>query len=258
MGVAQVVIENPILNSPYDEPTRHFRFDDDGITGEVVEGRRPSSYFMPIPRPARSGGQQQFDTEWTPRPQRRDRSSSTASGSASHCGAQAVGRASRPSPALCSNTGAPPTASARCSSARSRRSKRSIFSPRWRSALGDAWIENELRAMADDADPGLFRLAARWRRHGQDGRDGDAHRLADAQQAAQPAGQAVRRRLPGRGARHHHPRPAAGAAAVRPRQLLPRARPRPARPGRRPGPGQDRHHQLPRLQAPREGRAPAS
>ena len=26
----QVVIDNPILNSPYREPTRHFRFDADG------------------------------------------------------------------------------------------------------------------------------------------------------------------------------------------------------------------------------------
>jgi type III restriction enzyme len=32
MGRQQIVIENPILNSPFDEPTRHFRFDDDGIT----------------------------------------------------------------------------------------------------------------------------------------------------------------------------------------------------------------------------------
>lgn len=45
----QIVIENPILNTPFAEPVRHFRFDDEGITDHVVEGRRPSSYFMPIP-----------------------------------------------------------------------------------------------------------------------------------------------------------------------------------------------------------------
>jgi hypothetical protein len=28
--VSQVVIENPIINSPFDEPNRHFRFDDEG------------------------------------------------------------------------------------------------------------------------------------------------------------------------------------------------------------------------------------
>jgi type III restriction enzyme len=60
-----VVIENPILNSAYAEPTRHFRFDDDGITDEIVERRRLSSYFVPIPAARRRGGQQAFDTEWT-------------------------------------------------------------------------------------------------------------------------------------------------------------------------------------------------
>ena len=47
----QVVIENPVLNSPYAEPTRHFRFDDEGITNEVVEERRVSSYFVPVAKP---------------------------------------------------------------------------------------------------------------------------------------------------------------------------------------------------------------
>ena len=49
--MAQTRIENPILNSPFAEPTRHFRFGADGITNEVVQGRRPSSYFVPIARP---------------------------------------------------------------------------------------------------------------------------------------------------------------------------------------------------------------
>ncbi len=51
-------ITNPILNSPFREPTRHFRFDQDGITSEVVEGRRLSSYFVPIPAPKKKGGAQ--------------------------------------------------------------------------------------------------------------------------------------------------------------------------------------------------------
>ncbi len=44
------VIDNPILNRPYDEPTRHFAFDDEGITDRVEESRRPSSFFVPVPR----------------------------------------------------------------------------------------------------------------------------------------------------------------------------------------------------------------
>lgn len=47
------VIENPILNSPFREPTRHFRFDEDGITSETVDERRRSTYFIPIPQPKR-------------------------------------------------------------------------------------------------------------------------------------------------------------------------------------------------------------
>lgn len=63
--MADAVIENPILNSPFDEPTRHWKFERDGITNEVVEGRRVSSYFMPIPKSKRGGDQMQFETEWT-------------------------------------------------------------------------------------------------------------------------------------------------------------------------------------------------
>lgn len=62
----QVVIENPILNSPFDEPSRHFRFTDEGISNEIVEARRVSSYFVPIPRAkSRAKSQMAFETEWT-------------------------------------------------------------------------------------------------------------------------------------------------------------------------------------------------
>jgi type III restriction enzyme len=35
-------IANPVINGPYDEPHRHFKFDSDGITDEIVEGRHHS------------------------------------------------------------------------------------------------------------------------------------------------------------------------------------------------------------------------
>src|SRR3954447_17524493 len=64
--MAQVVIENPIINSPFEEPNRHFRFSDEGITNHIEDGRRSSSYFVPIARPKQKGANQQvFDTEWT-------------------------------------------------------------------------------------------------------------------------------------------------------------------------------------------------
>jgi hypothetical protein len=64
--MSQVVIENPIINSPFDEPARHFQFSDEGITDEIVDGRRTSSYFVPIAKPKKKGSKQlQFETEWT-------------------------------------------------------------------------------------------------------------------------------------------------------------------------------------------------
>ena len=48
-GNNQVVIENPVINSPFAEPQRHFRFSDEGISNEIVAQRRESAYFIPIP-----------------------------------------------------------------------------------------------------------------------------------------------------------------------------------------------------------------
>ena len=65
--MTQVVIEKPVLNSPFEDPQRHFRFDDEGITNEIVEKRRISSYFIPIPRAKKKGKQTQlsFESQWT-------------------------------------------------------------------------------------------------------------------------------------------------------------------------------------------------
>jgi type III restriction enzyme len=62
--VPSVVIENPVINSAFLEPTRHFRFTNDGISDEISEGRRPSEYFVPIPPPKKRGAQPTFQTEW--------------------------------------------------------------------------------------------------------------------------------------------------------------------------------------------------
>jgi type III restriction enzyme len=57
-----VTIDNPILNSPYGEPTRHFRFDaNDQITNIIDAGRRGSSYFLPIASPKKKGAPGLFD-----------------------------------------------------------------------------------------------------------------------------------------------------------------------------------------------------
>ena len=52
-------MNNPILNSPYSEPLRHFNSDERGITDEILEFRRPSSYYIPVPKAKTA--QQQLD-----------------------------------------------------------------------------------------------------------------------------------------------------------------------------------------------------
>lgn len=62
----QVVIENPIINSAFAEPQKHFRFDDDGITSDVVDTRRKSHYFIPIAKPKKQDKQLELDLGlWT-------------------------------------------------------------------------------------------------------------------------------------------------------------------------------------------------
>ncbi len=52
-----VLIENPVINSPFTEPQWHFRFAENGITDEIVPGRRRSTYFIPIAQPKFKTGQ---------------------------------------------------------------------------------------------------------------------------------------------------------------------------------------------------------
>lgn len=46
------VIENPIINSPFEEPTQHHELDKRGNpTGQIIAQRRKSTYLTPIPQP---------------------------------------------------------------------------------------------------------------------------------------------------------------------------------------------------------------
>lgn len=42
-------LDDPVINSPYDEPREHFVIDDNGHpAGEKAKGRRPSQSFVPV------------------------------------------------------------------------------------------------------------------------------------------------------------------------------------------------------------------
>ncbi len=43
-------MKNPIINSPFLEPTKHFKSDDKGLTDKILKYRRPSSFNIPVPR----------------------------------------------------------------------------------------------------------------------------------------------------------------------------------------------------------------
>ena len=48
--------ENPILDSPYTCPSRHWELDADGQpTGTIVESRRRAEFISPVPKPRKRG-----------------------------------------------------------------------------------------------------------------------------------------------------------------------------------------------------------
>lgn len=49
--------ERPILNSPYDIPSRHWELDDERQpTQAILDSRRPADFITPIPQPRRRAG----------------------------------------------------------------------------------------------------------------------------------------------------------------------------------------------------------
>jgi type III restriction enzyme len=158
--VPPAVIENPILNGPYDEPSRHFRFDEQGITGDIVSGRRESGYFLPIATPRKKSGQLKFETEWTedryqssPRINRiRGRVAQWRAGGHVGC-TRTTDRLlqywtdqAREKPLFFCQIEALETV---------------IYITEVAARYGDAWIENELRGENDAFNGGLPRLACK-------------------------------------------------------------------------------------------------
>ncbi len=156
--MSNAIIENPVLNSPFREPTRHFKFTSDGITNEVVEGRRTSSYFIPIAQPRKKGKQLAFDTEWT-----QDRIEENKN----------VNRI-RPRIAVWREGGyvgvTPTTARLLEYWTNPDREKKlffcqiealetAVYITEVAKKYGDSWIENSLREANDTSNPGLPRMA---------------------------------------------------------------------------------------------------
>lgn len=43
-------MQNPIINSPFLEPNKHFKSDEKGLTDDIINKRRPSTFNIPLPR----------------------------------------------------------------------------------------------------------------------------------------------------------------------------------------------------------------
>jgi type III restriction enzyme len=54
--MSQSFFERPILNSPYDCPSRHWELVNSIPTEETVELRRESRLVTPVPQPRKRGG----------------------------------------------------------------------------------------------------------------------------------------------------------------------------------------------------------
>jgi type III restriction enzyme len=48
--------EHPILNSPYEYPSRHRELDNGQPTQQVIEKRRPAEYITPLSKPKKRKG----------------------------------------------------------------------------------------------------------------------------------------------------------------------------------------------------------
>ena len=156
--MTQVVIENPIINSPFDEPTRHFRFTDEGITNEEVDGRRTSSYFVPIAKPKKKGKQLQFDTEWT---QDRIEENKLVNDIRRRVGAWREGGfvGVTPTTARLIAYWRDPTREKKLFFCQNEALETAIYIAEVSKKYGDAWIDNALRDANDTSNPGLPRTA---------------------------------------------------------------------------------------------------
>ena len=154
----QVTIENPIINSPYEEPIRHFRFSDEGITNEIVEERRVSAYFMPIPAAKKKGKQLQFETEWTGDRVEENKFINRIRGRVAQWrkgGYVGITKTSR----LLLEYWTRSDRQRKLFFCQIEALETVIYIAEVAGKYGDAWIDNELRQFAEDANPNLFRVA---------------------------------------------------------------------------------------------------
>jgi type III restriction enzyme len=159
----QVVIENPIINSPFEEPQRQFLFAEGGITDQIIPGRRDSCYFIPIAQPKKKANAKQlyFETEWTG-----DRIEENKTVNAIRRQVK-VWREGRYTTDVTRVTARlleywrSPERSRRLFFCQIEALETLIYIAEVAKKYGDTVIENDLRRFNEDANPGLLRIASK-------------------------------------------------------------------------------------------------
>jgi type III restriction enzyme len=160
--VGSVVINNPVLNSPFAAPERHFRFVDSEITGDVDRGRRESGYFTPIAQARNRDGQLSLGIV----PEKYERNvlvnairtrvrvwrESGAAGDLTHVTRRLLEHWTRPE----RKEGGRPLFFCQIEALETL-----IFITEAARKAGDTFIESDLQDAARDANPGLFRMATK-------------------------------------------------------------------------------------------------
>ena len=119
-------IDNPILNSPYEQPDRYYEIGPQGPTGEIKDGRRPSESFIPIAvtKKGKKDGfeQEAFDFDATGERREKNNLINDIRRDVEPSGAAMVSTPASPrSPASCCSIGPTPTARIGSSSPSARR-----------------------------------------------------------------------------------------------------------------------------------------
>jgi type III restriction enzyme len=158
--MADIIIQNPVINSPFEEPARFFEFGDRGITGVVYEGkRRESSYFVPIAAGRRQTAQLTLEAEWT---KDRLRANDLVNRIRDRVAAWRKGRyhGTTQTTARLLNYWNAPDRDRRLFFCQLEALETAIYLAEVAGKVGDAWIENDLRAAnATGGNPDLFRVA---------------------------------------------------------------------------------------------------
>jgi len=153
-----VIIANPVINSPFREPERHFYFGDDGITDTIEDGRRKSSYFIPIASPRKKSAQLVLDTEWT---KDRIKENDTVNQVRERVALWRRGGYAGVTPMTARLLAywADPGRDKPLFFCQIEALETAIYITEVAKKYGDAWIENRLREGNDTANPGMPRVA---------------------------------------------------------------------------------------------------